>query len=98
MKKFSALLFLLLTATLQAQRFDCVSSAGYVGAANSYNGAVAVARDSQGNLYTLDAANTVQQSQGITANPGGETSIFLYKFNSAGEIVYIEPIGTIVLR
>jgi hypothetical protein len=94
MKKIT-LLFLLISSILgYTQRFDWVSSAGYVGVANSYNGAVAVARDSQGNLYTLDAANAAQQSQGATANPLGGTSIFLYKFNSAGQIIYIKPIGT----
>ena len=77
------------------QRFDWVSSAGYAGVANSYNGAIATARDSQGNLYTLDAANATQQCQGISAMPFTTgTNIFLYKFNATGEIVYIKPIGT----
>jgi len=93
MKKIT-LLLVLFSAVMQAQRFDWVSSAGYAGVANGYNGAIAIARDSQGNLYTLDAANATQQCQGVTANPLGGTSIFLYKFNSAGEIIYIKPIGT----
>jgi hypothetical protein len=93
MKKIT-LLLVLFSAVMQAQRFDWVSSAGYAGVANGYNGAIAIARDSQGNLYTLDAANATQQCQGVTANPLGGTSIFLYKFNSEGEIIYIKPIGT----
>lgn len=93
MKKIT-LFLLFFTAFTQAQCFDWVSTAGYVGVANSYNGAIAVARDSQGNLYTLDDANATQQSQGTTANSLGITSIFLYKYNSSGEIVYIKPIGT----
>lgn len=79
---------------MNAQRFDWVSTAGYQGVANSYNGAIAIARDSQGNLYTLDSANATQQCQGLTADPAGGTSLFLYKFNSSGEIVYMKSIGT----
>lgn len=79
---------------MHSQRFDWVATAGYEGIANSYNGAIAIARDSQGNLYTLDSANATQQCQGMTANPAGATSIFLYKFNALGEIIYIKPIGT----
>ncbi len=87
-------LLLLLSAYTQAQRFDWVTSAGYSGVANSYSGALSIARDSQGNIYTLDGANGQQQCQGITADPylGGITT-FLYKFNAQGEIQYIKPIG-----
>lgn len=95
MKKIILLMVLMFGPVINAQRFDWVTTAGYEGITNSYNGAVAVARDSQGNLYTLDAANGTQQCQGISANPfGTNTNLFLYKFNVAGEIVYIKPIGT----
>jgi Secretion system C-terminal sorting domain len=95
MKKIITMYLLLCVIICNAQRFDWVSTAGYAGVANSYNGAVAMARDSQGNIYTLDAANAPQQCQGITATPvTSGTYIFLYKFNSSGEIIYIKPIGT----
>lgn len=94
MKKIILLIVFLSSIFMNAQRFDWVSTAGYEGVANSYNGAIAIARDSQGNLYTLDNANATQQCQGMTADPAGGTSIFLYKFNSSGEIVYMKPIGT----
>jgi hypothetical protein len=94
MKKIITITFLLASIITQAQRFDWVSTAGYSGVANSFYGALAIARDSQGNIYTLDGANGQQQCQGMTANaiPGGVTT-FLYKFNAQGEIQYIKPIG-----
>ncbi|RYY72071.1 MAG: T9SS type A sorting domain-containing protein [Chitinophagaceae bacterium] len=94
MKKIILLIVLLFSMVSNAQRFDWVATAGYQGVANSYNGAVVIARDSQGNLYTLDSANATQQCQGMTANPAGGTSIFLYKFNALGEVIYMKPIGT----
>gem|GEM_PF-956159 len=95
MKKIILLIAFLTSLPMNAQRFDWVATAGYEGIANSYNGAIAIARDSQGNLYTLDSANGTQQCQGMTATPATSgTYIFLYKFNSLGEIVYIKPIGT----
>ncbi len=94
MKKIITITLLLASVFTQAQRFDWVSTAGYSGVANSFYGALAIARDSQGNIYTLDGANGQQQCQGMTANPylGGITT-FLYKFNAQGEIQYIKPIG-----
>ena len=92
MKKFT-LLLLFMSAFIQAQRFDWVATAGYSGVANSVQGAVAIARDSQGNVYTLNSANGQQICQGVTANPSGN-DIFLYKFNSSGNLLYIKPIGT----
>jgi hypothetical protein len=91
MKKFT-LLLLFMSACLQAQRFDWVATAGYSGVANSVQGAVAIARDSQGNLYTLNSANGQQTCQGVTANPSGNDT-FLYKFNAAGVLLYIKTIG-----
>jgi hypothetical protein len=91
MKKFT-LLFLFMSAFTQAQRFDWVATAGYSGVANSIQGAIAIARDSQGNLYTLNSANGQQICQGVTANPSGNDT-FLYKFNAAGVLQYIKTIG-----
>jgi len=91
MKKFT-LLLLFLSAFSQAQRFNWVTRAGYSGVANSVQAAVAVARDSQGNLYTLNSANGQQICQGITADAIGN-STFLYKFNAAGVLQYIKVIG-----
>lgn len=83
-----------MSALTQAQRFDWVTTAGYSGVANSVQAAVAIARDSQGNVYTLNSANGQQICQGITADPfsGGMTT-FLYKFNAVGVLQYIKPIG-----
>lgn len=91
MKKFT-LLLLFMSAFTQAQRFDWVATAGYSGVANSVQGAVAIARDSQGNLYTLNSANGQQICQGITADHTGNDT-FLYKFNAAGVLLYIKAIG-----
>ena len=94
MKKIITITLLLASVFTQAQRFDWVSTAGYSGVANSFYGALAIARDSQGNLYTLDGANGAQQCQGDTVQPySGGNSTFLYKFNSLGELQYIKPIG-----
>jgi len=94
MKKIILLILLLSSIFMNAQRFDWVATAGYEGVANGYNGAVAIARDSQGNLYTLDNANATRQCQGMTATPATSgTYIFLHKFNSSGEIVYSKSIG-----
>lgn len=92
MKKFT-LLFLFMSAFTQAQRFDWVTTAGYSGVANSVEGAIAIARDSQGNLYTLNSANGQQICQGVTADAIG-SSTFLYKFNAAGVRQYIKVIGS----
>jgi len=94
MKKIITITLLLASVFSQAQHFDWVSTAGYAGVANASYGAVAIARDSQGNLYTLDGANGAQQCQGDTVQPySGGNSTFLYKFNSIGELQYIKPIG-----
>jgi hypothetical protein len=92
MKKFT-LLVLLVSTYVQAQRFDWVATAGYSGIANSVQGAIAIARDSQGNLYTLNSANGQQICQGITADAIG-SSTFLYKFNAAGVRQYTKVIGS----
>jgi hypothetical protein len=94
MKKLLTISLFLVSFIAQAQRFDWVTTAGYATVANSYYGALAIARDSQGNLYTLDGANGPQQCQGVTAQPyNGGITTFLYKFNASGELQYIKPIG-----
>ena len=94
MKTIITIVLTLVSVISQAQRFDWVSTAGYSGLANSFYGARAIARDSQGNLYTLDGANGQQECQGITAEPfSGGITTFLYKFNALGELQYIKPIG-----
>ena len=94
MKTIITITLFLLSVFTQAQRFDWVTSAGYSGVANSFFGAVAIAVDSQGNIYTIDGANGQQRCQGITADPySGGNSTFLYKFNSLGKLQYIKPIG-----
>jgi hypothetical protein len=93
-KNILTITFLIASVFTQAQRFDWVSTAGWAGVANSFSGAIAIACDSQGNLYTLDVANGPQQCQGDTVQPySGGNSTFLYKFNSLGELQYIKPIG-----
>ncbi len=95
--KNSILLFLLLliSSLLSGQRFDWATSAGYVGVANSYYGAITIAKDSQGNIYTMDYGNQEQQCQEQTAEPlvPGRFNTFLYKFNPDGELIFIKPIG-----
>jgi hypothetical protein len=94
MKKIITIALLLASVFSQAQHFDWVSTAGYAGVANSFSGAIAIERDSQGNLYTLDVANGAQQCQGDTVQPiSGANTTFLYKFNANGELQYIKPIG-----
>ena len=92
MRKFT-LLLLFMSAFTQAQRFDWVTTAGYSGIPNSVQGAIAIARDSQGNIYTLNSANGQQICQGITADAIG-SSTFLYKFNAAGVRQYTKVIGS----
>ncbi|MDO9257711.1 MAG: T9SS type A sorting domain-containing protein [Bacteroidales bacterium] len=94
MKKIITITLLLVGSYTQAQRFDWVTSAGYAGVANASYGAVAIARDSEGNIYTIDGANGKQTCQGDTAVPfSGGNSTFLYKFNASGKLQYIKPIG-----
>ena len=87
MKKIT-LFLLLFTTVMQAQRFSSVTTA------DSSIGAIALARDSQGYLYTLDAGNNAQtcQSINVTAFNIG-TNMFLYKFSATGDLAYMKPIG-----
>jgi hypothetical protein len=93
MKFFTSLLFVIIVFQAQAQRFKWTTSAGYVGVANSYAGAIDVAIDSEGNSYTLDYANAPQQCQGTTNDGFNGQHTYLYKFNSIGELQFILPIG-----
>ncbi|MFP9100818.1 T9SS type A sorting domain-containing protein [Flavobacterium sp. RHBU_24] len=80
-----------------AQRFDWVTAAGYVNPGNGSYGTISLARDSQGNLYTMDYAIDIQQCQGQTATPygypGGGANAFLYKFDAEGTLIYMKAIG-----
>ena len=95
-----ACLLLLLSASYAhrapAQGYTWASSGGSAGAGNSFSGALDLARDPQGNLYLFNDGNTPQQCQGDTVFPsGGPGSInaFVHKFNSAGDLQWIRPVG-----
>lgn len=82
---------------LHAQRFDWVSTGGYAFTANSFVGAVDIARDSKGNLYTIDLGNGAMQCQGDTIfNPPGPASnrSFVYKFDPEGNLIFMKVIGS----
>jgi hypothetical protein len=79
-----------------AQGFDWASSGGYAGIANSFSGALDLARDQQGNLFLFNDGNGPQQCQGDTVPPSGgpgNPNAFVHKFNSAGELQWIRPVG-----
>ncbi|MEZ4758075.1 MAG: T9SS type A sorting domain-containing protein [Flavobacteriales bacterium] len=92
----SLLALLLNTLTAQAQGYTWTSSGGVAGLANSFSGALDLARDPQGNLYLFNDGNTPQQCQGDTVSPSGgpgSVNAFAHKFNSAGELQWIRPVG-----
>jgi hypothetical protein len=85
------ILWVLLFVSFQAgaQRFNWSSSAGYPVVANSYLGAVDLATDNQGNVYTFDFANLNQVCQGDTielVSPG--SNLFIYKFDPEGNLIW----------
>lgn len=91
-------LFLLLLTNLyvSAQGFTWASSGGVAGTANGFSGALDLARDPQGNLFLFNDGNTPQQCQGDTVFPSGgpgSVNAFVHKFNSAGELQWIRPVG-----
>ena len=96
MKK-SVLIFLtILSSQLFAQRFDWATTGGAVGTANSFYGAVDIARDLQGNIYTMDFSNHAQQCQGDTLQPiQGGVSTYIYKFNAQGELLFMNRVGPV---
>jgi hypothetical protein len=101
MAKASTPLMFLMCSTLaglqaNAQGFNWASSGGVSGIANSFSGALDLARDPQGNLFLFNDGNTPQQCQGDTVFPSGgpgSVNAFVHKFNSAGEVQWIRPVG-----
>jgi len=84
------------TMRSSAQDFNWASSGGAAGLSNSFLGALDLARDTEGNLYLFNDANTRQQCQGDTVVPVGvpaSTNTFVHKFNAAGELQWIRPVG-----
>lgn len=80
-----------------AQGYTWASSGGVTGIANSFSGALDLARDPQGNLFLFNDGNTPQQCQGDTVSPSGgpgSVNTFVHKFNSAGELQWIRPVGS----
>jgi hypothetical protein len=82
-----------LTLHSSAQRFDWATSGGYSGIANSFNGAVDIAVDPDGNLYTMDSANGEQQCQDMTFAPYSSTTTFIYKFSPEGVLLLGSRVG-----
>jgi hypothetical protein len=79
-----------------AQGFDWATSGGVVSTANSFLGALDLARDPEGNIYVFNDGNTPQQCQGDTVQPmggPGSSNAYVHKFNSAGELQWIRPVG-----
>jgi hypothetical protein len=93
MKKIITITLLLVSVFTQAQRFDWVTSAGYAGVANSFYGAIDIATDPQGNVYSMDVASGKQQCQGDTIMPFPGYTTFIYKFDSLGVLKFINRIG-----
>ncbi|WKZ66329.1 MAG: T9SS type A sorting domain-containing protein [Flavobacteriales bacterium] len=95
-----ASLLLLLSASYAhrapAQGYTWASSGGVAGIANSFSGALDLARDPQGNLFLFNDGSGAQQCQGDTVSPSGgagSSNAFVHKFNSAGELQWIRPVG-----
>lgn len=96
MKKLLSLfvMYSMICAT-SAQRFDWATSGGYSGVANSFLGAIDIAIDPDGNVYTMDSGNGQQICQGVTSEPYSSTTTFIYKFNPNGELLFISRVGAI---
>lgn len=95
MKSILLLFSIVISISIQAQRFDWSTSAGYPGINNSYYGTVDLTTDSDGNAYVVDNANLPQVSQGDTFLINGTgTAMFIYKFNSSGELIWGNSYGT----
>ena len=96
MKKSILICFTILSSQLFAQRFDWATTGGAAGIANSFYGAVDIARDLQGNIYTMDFSNHAQQCQGDTLQPiQGGVSTYIYKFNAQGELLFMNRVGPV---
>jgi hypothetical protein len=89
------LLAFIVTQSLLAQRFDWATTGGAAGVANSFGGALAIAQDPQGNIYTLDYGNHAQQCQGDTLQKITGTTAYIYKFNSQGELLFMNRVGAV---
>jgi hypothetical protein len=89
------ILILISVQSLFAQRFSWATSGGYAGIANSFNGAIDIARDPEGNIYTMDFGNGNQQCQGDTISPFSSYTAFIYKFNPQGQLLLINRIGAL---
>jgi len=97
MKKAISLILAVITIqSLFAQRFNWAATGGAAGIANSFYGAVDIARDPQGNIYTMDYSNHAQQCQGDTLQPiQGGVSTYIYKFNAQGELLFMNRVGPV---
>jgi hypothetical protein len=95
-KTLTSILFVcILTFAASAQRFDWSTSAGYPAINNSYNGALDLATDADGNAYVFDFANLAQVCQGTTVEVNGSGyALFVYKFNASGELLWARSFGT----
>jgi len=97
MQKALILILTFITAqSLFAQRFDWATTGGAAGIANSFFGAIDIARDPQGNIYTMDYSNHAQQCQGDTLRPfQGSASTYIYKFNAQGILLFMNRVGPV---
>lgn len=94
MKKVLTLILTFITVqSLFAQRFDWATTGGAAGIANSFYGAVDIARDPQGNIYTFDYSNHAQQCQGDTLQPFDGITAYIYKFNAQGDLLFMNRVG-----
>jgi hypothetical protein len=93
MKNLLVLIILVFSNQLFSQRFDWATTGGATGIANSFYGAVDIARDPQGNIYTFDYSNHAQQCQGDTLQPYDGITAYVYKFNSQGELLFMNRVG-----
>jgi hypothetical protein len=93
MKKSILICLTILSSQLFAQRFDWATAGGAAGVANSFFGAVDIARDPQGNIYTFDYSNHAQQCQGDTLQPLDGITAYIYKFNTQGDLLFINRVG-----
>jgi len=94
-KTFTLILTFLISQTLFAQRFDWATTGGAAGIANSFGGALDLARDPQGNIYLLDYGNHAQQCQGDTLQKITGTTAYIYKFNSQGVLLFMNRVGAL---
>lgn len=85
---------LLISINVPAQNFNWATSGGLVGNSTSSDPVFGIVKDSQGNIYQITGSSQSQHCQGVTANPIGGQTTFIYKFNAGGALQYIKRIGT----